>query len=395
MKGLVVSAEWKPKDGYQLTPEEERSGLVRRADKVLYNPKLAVADRPDPTVASNHDVIVRDVACGICGSDIHLVKPGADGYLNMPAAFRVPVAIGHEYAGEVVEVGSAVTRVRPGDLVAVEAQVNCGKCRACLRGLTANCEFLLDRGFTLDGGTATLSVAHERHCWPLTDVAERFGERHAYDVGALVEPASVVYNNMINRAGGFRPGDTVAVFGCGPIGLAAVGLARALGAGQVLAVDPAARKREIASALGASETLDPRAGDTAQWLLEQTKGVGVDMAVDATGAGRSVMPVAVAAIAVGGKIASLGANMEPVEVDTLALAFRSVSVFYSLGHLGGGFPAVIALHAAGQLDLTKMITGRFDLDDGVEAMARAQKGEDAKLLIHPQGLGRNGAGEAV
>jgi threonine dehydrogenase-like Zn-dependent dehydrogenase len=391
MKGLVISAEWKPKDGYQVTLEEEHSGMVRRGNMVLHNPTLAVADRPDPVLASDHDVIVRDVACGICGADIHLTKPDADGYLNMPAPFRVPIAIGHEYAGEVVEVGSAVTRVKPGDMVAVEAQVNCGKCRACLRGFTANCEFLLDRGFTLDGGTAELSVAHERNCWPLTAVAERYGERHAYDVGALVEPASVVYNNMINRAGGFRPGDTVAVFGCGPIGLAAVGLACALGAGQVLAVDLAASKREIASILGASDTFDPVAGDAAQWLLERTKGVGVDMIVDATGAGRIVMPIAVAAIAVGGKIASIGGNFEPVEVDTLSLMFRSASVFYSLGHLGGGFPAVIALHAAGRLDLTKMITGRFGLDDGVAAMDRAHKGLDAKLLIHPQGLAGDGS----
>jgi len=386
MKGLVISADWKPKAGYQVTPEEERTGLVRLGDQVLHGPRLSISERPDPVLSGEHDVIVRDVACGICGSDIHLSQPDADGYLAMPAPFRVPIAIGHEYAGEVVEVGSAVTRVKPGDLVAVEAQVNCGNCRACLRGLAANCEFLLDRGFTLDGGTAELSVAHERNCWPLTDVAERHGERVAYDVGALVEPASVVYNCMINRAGGFRPGDTVAVFGCGPIGLAAVGLAGALGAGRVLAIDLAAAKLEIAAALGATATFDPASGDAAQWLLEQTGGVGADMIVDASGAGHVVMPAAVAAIAVGGKIASVGANFKPVEVDTLALMFRSASIFYSLGHLGGGFPAVIALHAAGKLDLTKMITGRYGLDDGLAAMERARRGEDAKLLIHPNGI---------
>lgn len=386
MKGLVISADWKPKDGYRVTPEEERSGLVLRGDQVLHNPTLAIADRPDPVLASEHDVIVRDVACGICGSDVHLAQPRADGYLNHPAPFRVPIAIGHEYAGEVVEVGSAVTRVRPGDMVAVEAQVNCGTCRACLRGLISNCERLLDRGFTLDGGSAELSVAHERNCWPLAAVAERFGERHAYDVGALVEPASVVYNNVVNRAGGIRPGDAVAVFGCGPIGLAAVALAGALGAGQVLAVDPVAAKRELAVTLGASGTFDPGGGDAARWLLDETGGAGADMIIDATGAGRIVMPTAVAAIAIGGKIASLGANMAPVEIDTLALAFRSASIFYSIGHLGGGFPAIIALHAAGRLDLTPMITGRYGLDDGVAAMDRARKGEDAKLLIHPQGL---------
>ncbi|MTD52619.1 scyllo-inosose 3-dehydrogenase [Amycolatopsis pithecellobii] len=386
MRGLVVSADWKPKAGYQVTAEEEMSGRVRLANMVLHNPTLSVADRPDAQLSGEHDVLIRNVTSGICGSDLHMVTSDEDGYMDLPAPFRVPVALGHENSGQVVEVGSAVTRVRPGDLVAVEAQVECGTCRACLRGLTAACERLWDRGFTLDGGTATMSVAHERHCWPLTAVADRHGERKAYDIGALIEPSSVAYNGMVNRAGGFRPGDTVAVFGAGPIGLAAVGLANALGAGRVLALDPSASKREIASALGATETFDPTAGEAGQWLLDRTGGAGVDMALDATGAGRIVMPAIVPAIAVGGKIVSLGANMAPVEVDTIKLMFRAASIYFTLGHLGGGFPAVIALHAAGKLDLTKMITGRFALDDGVAAMERALKGQDAKILIHPHGV---------
>ncbi len=386
MKGLVISTAWKPKDGYRVTPEEERSGIARAGNQLLHGPALAVAERPDPVLEGDHDVIVRVAACGICGSDIHLLEPDADGYLNMPGPFRTPIAIGHEYAGEVVAVGGAVTRVRPGDLVAVEAQVECGTCRACLRGLGSSCERLLDRGFTLDGGMAELSLAHERHCWPLQAVADRFGERRALDVGALVEPASVAYNGMVNRAGGFRPGDTVAVFGCGPIGLAAIGLARSLGAGRVLAVEPTEAKRAIAEELGASVTFDPTAGDVDEWLLDLTDGTGVDMAVDATGAGHRVVPQIVPAIAIGGKIVTLGTNMVPIELDSLPLMFRAVSMFFTLGHLGGGFPAVIAMHAAGGLDLTPMITGRFALDDGVAAMERARRGQDAKLLIHPQGL---------
>jgi threonine dehydrogenase-like Zn-dependent dehydrogenase len=386
MKGLVLTAEWKPKDGYEVTPSEEASRRARLGNMVWHNPTVAVGHRPDPDLSHDHDVVIRNRACGICGTDLYLFVPDKDGYLNLPYNARLPIAIGHEYAGEVVAIGDAVTRVKPGDPVAVEAQVNCGKCRTCLRGLTSNCEFLEDRGLTLDGGMATLSVAHERNCWPLTEIAERHGEAHAYDVGALVEPASVAYNGMVKRAGGFLPGDTVAVFGCGPIGLTAIGLAGALGAGRILAVEPSAPRRDLASALGATASYDPISGDVAAWLLEESGGVGVDMAVDATGAGRIVMPALTASLAVGGKIVSLGANMQPVEVDTLALMFRSASVFFTLGHLGGGFPAVIALHATGRLDLTPMITARYPLEDGVAALERATRGQDAKILIHPQGL---------
>lgn len=395
MKGLVLTAEWEPKDGYEVSPEEERSRRARQANMVWKHPKLEFGERPDPTITGDHDVIVRNFACGICGSDVHMVKPDADGYLNTPYFARLPIAIGHEYAGEVVEVGKAVTRVRPGDLVAVESQVNCGKCRACLRGLPNNCEFLLDRGFTLDGGAATFSVSDERNCWPLTEVADRFGEAHAYDVGALIEPSSVCYNGIVKRAGGFLPGDSVAVFGCGPIGLAAIGLAGALGAGRVLVVEPSVTKRALATELGATATFDPTVGDAAEWLRDETRGVGIDMAIDATGSGRVVVPTILDALAVGGKIVCLGANRESIEIDSLALMFRSAAIFFTLGHLGGGFPSVIALSAAGRLDLTSMITARYSLEDGVAAMERARKGDDAKVLIHPQGLAQRGSEEVV
>lgn len=382
MRGLVVSADWRPKEGYRLTDAEKRSGRVRLANQVFYNPSLALDERPDPRLTGEHDVLIRSIASGICGSDQHMVTADADGYMDIPAPYRVPIALGHENSGVVVEVGNAVTRVRLGDLVAVEAQVECGTCRSCLRGIPAACDNMWDRGFSLDGGTATMTVAHERHCWPLTEVAERFGEGKASDIGALIEPASVAYNGIVNRAGGFRPGDSVAVVGAGPIGLATVALASALGAGQVLAVDPAASKRDIASALGATHTFDPT-GQTEEWLREVTRGAGVDMAVDATGSGRLVIPQLVSVIAVGGKIVSVGANGAPVEVDTIKLMFRAASMHFTVGHLGGGFSAVIGLHAAGKIDLTEMVTARFPLDDGIAAMAQAKQGADAKILIYP------------
>jgi threonine dehydrogenase-like Zn-dependent dehydrogenase len=383
MKGLVLTADWTPKAGYAVAPDDAREHRARLGNMVWKNPVMAVAERPDPVLAGAHDVLIHPRACGICGSDVHLFQPTADGYLDHPYQARLPIAIGHEFAGEVVEVGAGVTRVRPGDLVAVEAQVNCGTCRPCLRGLTSNCENLDDLGFTVDGGTGTSAVAHERHCWPLTAVAERYGAERALDIGALVEPASVVYNGMVNRAGGFAPGDSVAVFGCGPIGLAAVGLAGALGAGRVLAVEPAAAKRAIATELGATATFDPATGDAGQWLLEQTGGVGVDMVIEASGALSRVTPAILDAIAIGAKVVLIGVGHGPIPLDTLALMFRSASLHGSIGHLGGGFPAVIALHAAGRLDLTPMITARFPLDEAVAAMERAAKGEDAKILIHP------------
>jgi scyllo-inosose 3-dehydrogenase len=392
MRGLVVSAEWQPREGYRPTSHEERTGRARRADMVYRDPRLAVGDRPDPALVGEYDVLIRNVASGICGTDLYLTATDDAGYMTLPAPLLPPVAIGHEYSGQVVEIGSAVTRVRPGDIVAVEAQAQCGTCHACQRGLPGSCEFVWERGFSLDGGTATFSVAQEGHCWPLADVAERVGERRAYDVGAIIEPVSVAYNGIVNRAGGFLPGAVVVVFGAGPIGLAAIGLASALGAGRVVAVDPSSRKRDIAQTVGASDVLNPATEDVASVLLDLTRGAGADMAVDATGAGRRVMPTIVEIIGFGGKIVSLGANMEPVEIDTIRLLVKAASIFFTVGHLGGGFPAAIALHAAGKLDLTRMITSRFGVEDSMEAMATAHRGEDAKVIIHAQGVRE---GEAI
>jgi threonine dehydrogenase-like Zn-dependent dehydrogenase len=384
MRGLVLSAEWEPKAGFEVTEAEAGARRTRRGDMVWRNPAMAVGERPDPSLSGEHDVLVRNRACGICGTDVHMFIPREDGYLDLPNNARLPIAVGHEFAGEVVEVGAAVTRVKPGDPVAVEAQENCGTCRACLRGIPSSCEDLEDRGFTIDGGTGGFSRAHERHCWPLTAIADRYGEADAFDVGALVEPAAVVYNGMIGRAGGFRPGDNVAVFGCGPIGLAGVGLAAALGAGGIFALEPAAGRREVASRLGATATFDPTSGDAGAWLLEQTEGIGVDMVVEASGAGAQVMPAILGSIAVGAKIVLLGVNKGPIEMDTLPLMFRSASMHGAVAHLGGGYPAIIALHAAGRLDLRGMITDRYPLDDAVAAMERAATGVDAKLLIYPE-----------
>lgn len=386
MRGLVLTAEWKPKDGYHTTDIEERTRRARHGNQVWFNPRITLADRPDPVLAGEHDVLIDNRVCGICGSDVHMFIPDEHGYLNHPAQARAPIAIGHEYSGVVVAVGSAVTRVQPGDLVAVEAQVPCGRCRPCLRGIPSSCDRVEDRGFTLDGGTATRSVADERSCWPLTAIAERYGEAFALDVGALTEPGAVVYNGMIVRAGGIRPGDTVAVFGCGPIGLAAVGLAAAMGASKIFAVEPEQVKRGIATVLGATATLDPTIDDAAEWLMDHTNGDGVDMVVDASGAGARVMPAIFASIAVGAKIVVLGVNKGPFPMDTNPLMFRSASMHGAVAHLGGGYPAIIELHAAGRLDLTKLITARYALEDGVAALEQAATGHDAKILIHPQGL---------
>jgi threonine dehydrogenase-like Zn-dependent dehydrogenase len=178
----------------------------------------------------------------------------------------------------------------------------------------------------------------------------------------------------------------VAVFGCGPVGLAAVALARASGAGRVLAVDTVEGRRSLAIALGADVALDPsalaRAGTNAgDEILAATRGAGASMVVEATGAGAAVMGDVERALAFGGKVVLVGVEPGGVPVRTLEHQMKAGSIYGTLGHLGA-FENVIALHAAGRIDMSAMVTARFGLDEGVAAIERAAQREDAKVLIH-------------
>lgn len=383
MKGLVVDADWDPRPGYVPTADEVQRRRAVLSSHVWRHPVATIGQMPEPKITAPNQVLVRNRACGFCGSDIHITHPIEDGYVNWPYRARLPVAIGHEFAGEVVEVGSAVTRLRVGEPVAVEAMRYCGTCRACRRGLPNNCERGEDLGFTFDGGTAQYVVVEEEHCWSLGALTPRLEGQALFDTGAVIEPTAIAYNAMFNRARGFRLGDKVAVFGCGPVGLAAVALARAAGAGKIIATDPVPARRALALEVGADIALDPTSPDIGNRLLEETDGRTVGMAVEASGVGHVVMPQLQSVLGAGGKIVLVGATPGMVPIDTLDLILQGGEIYGSLGHLGGAFGAAIDLHAQGRIDMTKMITGRFDLDDALLALEEAAGEPAGKVVIYP------------
>lgn len=382
MRGLVVGADWAPRPGYQLGDDERERQFAREGSAVWRHPRWSIAQRPDPVIREDDDVIVRSRACGICGSDVHMYETDDEGYVLLPYRMRFPVAVGHELAGEVVEVGPGVTSLRPGDPVAVETMRYCDRCTACRRGMFNQCVHGEDNGFTLDGGMAEYVLTRERHARPLTAVSERYDEQDTYEIGALCEPTSVAFVGLFVRAGGFLPGDDVAVFGCGPIGLAAIALARCAGAAKILAFDTQAARCRIASALGADAAFDvpelQAAGSRpAAEIRAHTRGAGVAMAIEATGAGAAVFPDIEASLAVGGQVALLGVEARATPVRTVAYQLQAASAHGTMGHLGG-FDAVIALHAAGRLDMRPIISARYPLSQGLDAIRLASRREDAK-----------------
>ncbi len=388
MKALVLDADWEPRPGYLPSEHERSERRAREGSAIWRNPRLSVGERPTPDLSGPQDVLVAPRACGVCGSDVHMVQTDDEGWMLLPYHVKLPIAIGHEFAGEVVAVGGAVESVRIGDAVAVEAMHYCGSCRACQRGMFNHCVAGQDDGFDRDGGAAELVRTTAAHCWSLNEIRERFGDQRAYEIGALMEPTSVAYNGMFVRAGGFRPGEPVVVFGCGPIGLAAVALARAAGASRILALDPSPQRLELAIRVGADAACDARdlaaaGADAATELRALTGGPLAAMAVEASGAGTAVMPQLSRCLDYGAKVVLLGVESGTVPMRTFDYQMTAAQIFGSMGHLCGGFGSSIALHAAGRMDLSPIVTRRFELERGVEAIERTAQRDDAKVLILP------------
>jgi scyllo-inosose 3-dehydrogenase len=390
VKAVIVNADWEPREGYAVTDYENETHRATDGNKTWRNPVWSVEDVPVPQITAPDEVLLKVRAAGMCGSDVHMYETDADGYIMLAYRTRFPVVLGHEFCGEVVEVGSGVTRLRVGEAVAVEEITWCGHCRNCQRGLLNQCVNAEDYGLTLDGGFAEYVVVKERYCWSLDAIRERYDDDKAYRIGALTEPTSVAYEGLFVRAGGFQPGSPVAVFGCGPVGLAAVQLARAAGASKVIAIDTQQNRRDIAQLSGADVVLDPTALEAAgtsaaEEILAATHGEGVAMAVEASGFHQGVFPQIENSLDAWGKVVILGMDAKPAPLTTGKYQMLAGRLYGSVGHCGGPFGKTIALHAAGRIDMTSVITSQFDISDGVRAVEQTSRRVDAKVLIRPDG----------
>ncbi|MBM3471030.1 MAG: zinc-binding dehydrogenase [Armatimonadetes bacterium] len=389
MKGLLLEAEWKPRDGYKVSEFERTTGKAVTGSSVWHRPRLRIADLPDAPLGPK-DVRLRVRACGICGSDVHFYETDKDGYMLYPGLTKFPAFLGHEFSGEVAEVGSEVTDLVVSDMVTAEEMIWCGECVPCRNGYPNQCLRLEEIGFTIHGAMAEFIVIGAKYCWKINELAEVYGSvDRAYEAGALCEPTCVSYNAMFSRAGGFKPGGYVTVFGTGPIGLAGVALAKAAGAGRVIAFDVSAARRELAKKVGADFAYDPvelgRQGTKPRdVIMEATKGEGADLHFEAAGSPPLTIPEMEESLAVGGKIVIIGRASERVPMYLEHFQTRAAQLYGAQGHSGyGNFPSVIRLMAARRIDMTQVVTNRFPLDRGVEAIQTATKREGGKILVLP------------
>jgi threonine dehydrogenase-like Zn-dependent dehydrogenase len=385
MKAVVLEAEWAPRDGVKVDPENEARRWAVNANLVYRNPSATCQIVDDPTEPGPGELVLRVGACGICGSDVHMFETDSDGYMLLPYHLRTPVITGHEFAGKVVAVGAGVTDFTIDDLVTVEEIQWCGQCTPCRGGYWNQCQHIEDLGFTINGGFAEFVKVNTKYCWSLNAVLERYGdEMTALEVGSMSEPVSVAYEGMFTRARGFLPGSAVAVFGGGPIGLAAVALANAAGASQVFCFEPLPERRGLAAKLGATHAIDPTAVDAVALVEEETRGSGVAMAVECTGNFPAVMRTIEETLGIGGKLAVIGMDGRPAQFNLIDHQLKAAATYGSVGHSGSwDFPNVIRLMASGKIDMHHAITRRYPLPELVDAVEETMERRDGKILVEP------------
>jgi threonine dehydrogenase-like Zn-dependent dehydrogenase len=384
MKGMVLDAKWNPKPDYTVSEWEKETGKAITGNAIWHNPTLEVRDWPDPKPGPK-EVLLEIQACGVCGSDMHFYETDDDNYILYPGLTKFPTILGHEFSGKVAEVGKEVTLLQPGDMVTVEEMIWCGRCIPCRNGYPNHCSNLEEIGFTIPGAFANYIAVDEKFCWKIDAIAERLGsEEKAFELAALTEPTCVAYNAMFERAGGFKPGHYVSVFGAGPIGLACIALAKAGGASRIVAFEVSPQRLELAKQVGADFAYDPREVHPGELLMEHSDGAGFEFHVEAAGVPELVIPEMEKGLAINSKIVQVGRAAKRVPMYLEAFQVRRAQAYGAQGHSGHEtFPNVIRMVASGRIDLSPIITSKYNLDDTVEAIAKSMDRTDGKILVKP------------
>lgn len=336
----------------------------------------------DPT--GPEQVRVRLAATGVCHSDLSICR----GALRHP----LPAVPGHEGAGVVVEVGRAVTSVRPGDHVILNWTPACGTCYFCAKAEPWLCERAaadaLKAPYATLAGERVVPVlgagAFAEETLVLERAVVKIPEDVPFEVAALVGCAVTTgFGAAVNTAK-VRPGDSVVVIGCGGVGLSIVQGAQHAGAATIVAVDLSAEKRSLARDLGATDTVDGN-DDVEAAVRDLTQGRGADHAFEAIGRSQTIK-TAYRLTRRGGTVVVVGAGRhdDHVSFSALELFFQARSVVgcvYGSADVARDFPRILALYKSGALDLDRLITGRTTLDGVNDALAAMEAGEGARTVV--------------
>lgn len=333
-------------------------------------PGLDSLEVPDPTASGAGEVLVRVESVGVCGSDVHAFE-WTEGYGFM--APRLPLTMGHEFAGRVVASGAG-SGMAEGARVAVMPAVACGACPTCRRGDPRNCERKETIGLTRDGGFARHVRVPGGNCVVLPENVDT-------ELGALAEPLCVGCEAVL--AGEVGLGDTVLVLGPGTIGQSMALMARAAGAGRVLVSGRADEPRfEVLRRLGFPDTLDVAEAPLRDLALAATGGRPVDVVLEATGHAASIAE-GLSVLRKGGVIVAAGIHAAPLTLALTDFVRARHQLRASHGAARSTWDRVLALLARDPEEYRPMITHRLPLDRGIEGFELARQRAASKVMLCP------------
>lgn len=323
-----------------------------------HNVKDLRLDNIEEPNAKKGEVKIKVKWCGICGSDLHEYTAGP---IFIPSETshpltgeKAPIVMGHEFSGQVVEIGEGVTKVQVGDRVVVEPIYSCGECTACKQGKYNLCDKLGFYGLAGGGGGFSEYTSVPEY------MLHKIPETVSYEQGALVEPSAVALHAV--RESKLKAGDKAAVFGTGPIGLLVIEALKAAGASEIYAVELSEQRRQKAAELGAF-VIDPSACDVVEEIHKHTNG-GVDVAYEVTGV-PPVLTQAINSTKINGEtmIVSIFETEASIHPQNIVLKERTVTGIIGYRDV---FPAVISLMAQGYFPADQLVTKRITLDEVIE-----------------------------
>ena len=328
---------------------------------------LRVEDIPVPGVGPDQ-VLVKVAACGACHTDLHYIEHG------VPTFKKPPLVLGHEASGVVEEVGVDVDNVKQGQRVLIPAVLTCGKCKFCRMGRENICSDMKMLGNHFDGAYA------EFVCVPAKDVLNLPESIPLEDASIIADALSTPYHAVKNRAK-VRPGDVVVVYGCGGVGISAVQLAAGVGA-KVIAVDINEKKLEWAKAFGASEVVNASEVERVSKAIKKMTGGGADIAIEVIGNPRTIEE-AFESVRIGGRLCVVGYTHEAISIVAGKIMFKELEIVGSLGCPPGEYVPLIRMVELGKIDVTKLVTHRFSLDEIQGAFDVMKEGGSLRSIVIP------------
>lgn len=331
---------------------------------------VELRDIPEPAPPGPNKVVLEVRAAGVCGSDLHMWQE------NHSWAIRLPLVLGHEFCGVVVEVGADVTGFRPGDRVACEtaAQI-CGQCSYCLGGAYNLCPKRLGYGALADGAFTRLVTAR-------SEILHHIPAGVPFAHAALTEPVCVAYNALVEKTAAMKPGDRVVIQGAGTIGIMALLVTRLRGAGDiiVLGTNVDDHRLGVAAELGAGRIINIQREDPVDYVTSLGDGFGADLIVDCSGVS-AALEQALAMVRPNGLITKIGWGPEPLGFNLDPLVGKAVTLQGSFSHTFNTWERVLGLMGSGQLNLDPVIGGQYPLADWHDAFERMEAGENVKSVL--------------